>query len=351
MKVALANNLYPPYGRDSGAEIVCQKMATDLEKAGHYVFIITTKAPKEKRPSNDHVYYLSSNYESLNKFSLPRKLIWYFFQLIFPPHQKELDRIIKTEKPDLFISHNLLGLSFALPKILARNKIEHHHVLHDIQLLHPSGLMYLDKESELDKPWSKIYQAYTRKIFKQTKKIISPSNWLLELHHKKKFFSDCLQEVVPNFQLKKIKTKGIGSPVRFLLAGQLENHKGIKLILSAWRASNLSESEAKLSIAGSGSLESYVISEVKKFNNVNYLGHLTRAKMQTALEANDLVILPSLVYENSPTIIWEAAKFGLSAIASDLGGTRELVQYLDLRLFKAGNEEDLIRKMREAIKK
>lgn len=350
MKIGLANNLYPPYGRDSGAEVVSQNMALDLEKAGHSVFIITTQPKKAKRLNSKNIYYLKSNYEALNKFSLLRKLVWHLFQLIKAPHQKELRQIIEVEKPDLFITHNLLGLSFALPKILAQNNIEHHHVLHDIQLLHPSGLMYFGEEKKLNSFSAKIYQSFTKKIFKNTKKIISPSKWLLEKHQERNFFNHCEQEIIPNFKLEKIQPKKKSELVQFLFAGQLEPHKGIKLLLSAWQASGLSESEAQLSIAGSGSLNNLVESEAQKSTNINYLGHISRDRIKETLEAHDLVILPSLIYENSPTIIWEAAKYGLSAIAADIGGTKELDKYLNLKLFEAGNEAELVKLILTAAK-
>lgn len=351
MKIGLANNLYPPYGRDSGAEIICQKMASDLTKNGHQVFVITTKPKNVSRLSTNKVYYLNSSYESLNNFSIIKKLIWHLFQLTIPPHQKQLRQIIKQEQPDLFISHNLLGLSFALPKILAENNINHHHVLHDIQLLHPSGLVYFGEENKLNSCLAKIYQALSRKVFKKTKKIISPSKWLLSLHQEKKFFSNCEQEVVPNFKLEKVKTKEKGPIVHFLFAGQLEPHKGIKLLLSAWQASGLTSAQAVLSIAGRGSLASFVSQGAKKLSNVHYLGHVNRDKIKETLEANDIVIIPSLIYENSPTIVWEAAKYGLSAIAADIGGTNELSEYLNLQLFKAGDEADLVKQILGAVEK
>jgi glycosyltransferase involved in cell wall biosynthesis len=348
MKIGLANNLYPPYGRDSGAEIVCQKMAVDFEQAGHDVFIITTKTKDLECERNNNIYYLKSNYNNLNKFSFSKRFIWHIWQLILPPHQRKLKKIIKYEKPDLFISHNLLGLSFALPKILTHNNIEHHHVLHDIQLLHPSGLMYLGEEKKIDNLIAKVYQSLTKRLFKKTKKIISPSKWLLDLHQRKKIFPNSLQEVIPNFNLQRIQAKEKNEIVKFIFAGQLEPHKGIELLLSAWKNCNFQKSTALLTIVGSGSLDKFINSKISNLSNINYLGRVPRESMENILNKHDVVILPSLVYENSPTIIWEAAKYGLRAIASNLGGTIELSEYLELELFEAGNEEDLTKQILHA---
>ncbi len=350
MKIGLANNLYPPYGRDSGAEIISKKMIDEFVTNGHEVFIITSRPTKTKRTNEKNIYFLSSSYEYLNQYSLIRKLIWHFCQLIFPPHRKEIKQIIEEEKPDLFITHNLLGLSLALPKILKQYNITHHHVLHDIQLLHPSGLMYLGEEKKIKNILALFYQYFTKKAFKQTAKIISPSKWLLDLHKQQNFFNRSLQEVIPNFNLNKKKPKEKHSPLRFLFAGQIEKHKGIAILLSAWKMSGLTKDMAQLTIVGQGSLSDFITQESKKFDNVDYLGHVSRDKINKTIKEHDIVILPSLIYENSPTIIWEAAQHGLSAIASDIGGTPELKEYLDLILFQAGNINDLSQKIREMIK-
>lgn len=350
MKIGLANNLYPPYGRDSGAEIISKKMIDEFVANGHEVFIVTSRPTKTKRANEKNIYFIASNYEYLNRYPLIKKLIWHFCQLIFPPHQKEIKQIIKKEKPDLFITHNLLGLSLALPKILKKYNIIHHHVLHDIQLLHPSGLMYLGEEKKINNILALFYQYFTKKAFKQTAKIISPSKWLLGLHRQKKFFINSLQEVVPNFNFQKIRPKEKHKPLRFLFAGQIEKHKGITILLSAWKMSGLTKDAAQLTIAGQGSLSDFIAQESKRFNNVTYLGHVSRDKINKIIDDHDIVILPSLIYENSPTIIWEAAQHGLSAIASDIGGTPELREYLDLILFQAGNINDLSQKIKEMIK-
>lgn len=349
MKIGLANNLYPPHGRDSGAEIITKKMADDLQKNGHQVFVITTTPNKVKREDTDNVYHLSSSYENLAKFNNLQKLFWHFNQLIFPSHKKILKAIIEKEKPDLFITHNLLGLSWALPKILTQTKTTHHHVLHDIQLLHPSGLMYWGEEKKIKSLLALIYQSLLKKRIKKIDKIISPSQWLLRCHKERDFFLNQETEVKTNFNFKKITPKIQKKPCRFLFAGQLEKHKGLKLLISAWKKSDLNKEEAILSIAGSGSLVNFIEESIRKISNLKYLGHLNREAMQIALENSDIIILPSLVYENSPTILWEAAQNGLSAIASNIGGIPEIKPYLSMQVFEPGNTEELVKLIKKTI--
>lgn len=349
MIIGIANNLYPPYGRDSGAEIIAKTMAADLTKQGHEVFVISTRPKNENRLDENNIYYLPSAYESLNKMPTYQKLGWHLRQLICPPHQKEINRILATKKPDLFITHNLLGLSFALPKLLAKHNIKHHHLLHDIQLLHPSGLMYFGQEKIINSLLAQSYQYFSKQAFRQADKIISPSKWLLNLHLKKGFFKNQTTEIKRNFNFQKIPSKEITKPVKFFFAGQLEEHKGIKLLIKAWKTSNLNKDEATLSLAGSGSLEEYLKEEIKNQDNINYLGHLNREEMESALTIHDITIITSLVYENSPTIIWEAAQKGLRIIAPNLGGIPELQEFAEIFLYEPNNINDLVAKMQALV--
>jgi glycosyltransferase involved in cell wall biosynthesis len=349
MVIGITNNLYPPYGRDSGAEIIAKKMADDLINQGHDVFVISTRPKNKKRENSKDTYYLPSSYESLNKMLTYKKLCWHLGQLIFPPHQKEINKILATKKPDLFITHNLVGLSFALPKIISKHNIKHYHVLHDIQLLHPSGLMYHGKENIINSLLAKIYQFFSKQAFSKADKIISPSKWLLETHLTKGFFKNQTTEIQRNFDFKKIPNKEMSQPAKFFFAGQLEEHKGIKLLIESWRASNIDKDAATLSIAGSGSLEEYLRKEIKDQDNINYLGHLNREEMESTLNTHNVAIISSLVYENSPTIIWEAAKKGLKIIAPNIGGIPELQEFAEIILFKPGDKDDLITKIKSCL--
>ena len=61
-------------------------------------------------------------------------------------------------------------------------------------------------------------------------------------------------------------------------------------------------------------------------------------------EANCIVV-PSLCYENSPTVIYEAFSQNLPVIASHLGGIIELLEENKGISFKPASVEDLFQKM------
>ena len=70
MVIGIANNLYPPFGLDSGAEIIAQQMAETLRQQGHEVFVISTKPKKSARPQTQDLYWLNSRYEMLAEMNI-----------------------------------------------------------------------------------------------------------------------------------------------------------------------------------------------------------------------------------------------------------------------------------------
>lgn len=349
MRIAIVNNLYPPYGRNSGAEVIAANMAADLKLAGHEVFIITSMLNHEQTDTTD-TYFLNSSYRHLSEWSVLHKLIWHLGQLILPLHKRKLKKLLSTKKVDLVVTHNLIGLGFYLPRLLRHLHISHRHLLHDIQLLHPSGLMYFGQENIINSLLARCYQFFTKQALSGAAQIISPSQWLLQLHQEKGFFKNQKTIVRPNFKLNKQTPKKISQPVHFLFSGQLEKHKGIQILLEAWEKAALAKEKASLSIAGGGSLLELVQEKSNEFDNINYAGYLSHEEMEKLMPKADILILPSLVYENSPTSLWEAAKYGLHAIASDLGGIPELKEYLDLKLIKPNDSEALAQAISEIVK-
>ena len=79
----------------------------------------------------------------------------------------------------------------------------------------------------------------------------------------------------------------------------------------------------KLHIIGTGSK----FAQAKKLaaNNPNIIFHGYQPAAEFLAQA-DHIIVPSLCYENSPTVIFESLSAGVPVIASNLGGISELIQ-------------------------
>lgn len=336
MKIALINNLYKPYQK-GGAERIAEIMSNELTSLGHEIFIISTCPQIRNKDEEKNVYYLPSGYSNLNKHSYFYRLIWQITNLVNYQKFRAVSKILRVEKPDLVISHNLMGLGLLTPLAINNSGAKHIHILHDIQLLHPAGLMYYGQENILKSPAAKIYQKLSHFFFSLSKNkiIISPSSWLLNLHQQYGLFTDCPSFVVNNPVIYNLLVKEVSKEKIFSFVGQLEKHKGVDLFISLAPFFP----DYKFILIGDGSL----MSEIKKLNIVNLeiLGRQSSEKVSEIIAKSKAVIIPSRCYENSPTVIYEAYAVKTPVIAANLGGIPELINKFGGLLFEPDNKDDL----------
>jgi len=357
MKICLINNLYHPFIR-GGAERVVEKIADELKKE-HQIFFISTKLRgKEKPQTREKIYHLNSLFYNLNKIPLALRFFWHFWDMIDPICYFKIKKILKAEKPDLVITHNLKGLGFLTTRAVTSLGIKQIHTLHDIQLLHPSGLMFWGREKKIQSWPAKIYARACAWLFNSPTAVISPSTWLLELHESKGFFKKSKKIVLPNpapITIKEItkEKKADNSCFDFLYVGLIEGHKGMDLLFDAFSdfAKN-QEKTVRLLLAGTGSKLFELSTKIQEKNlekQILILGWQEKNQIKNLMQTTDCLIMPSLCYENSPTVIYEAAAAGLPVIASRIGGITELTHELGGLLFTPGNKKNLLKKMRYAI--
>jgi len=294
-------------------------------------------------------YYLPSVYSNLNKLPVFVRFFWHLFDLFNFFICDRVKNILKKEQPDIVITHNLKGLSYLLPIAIKKLKIKHIHYIHDIQLIHPSGLMLFGKEQQNQKFLAKIYQAICRKLFVSPDIVVSSSKWLLDYYIDKKFFSNSKKIVLPNPAPLFTKTKADdcvkNNIFRFLYIGQIEKHKGIIFLIKIFNELiKKTKQDVELTIAGDGSCLD-VVKKMAEKSRINILGKINREKVFEYLSKADCLVAPSLCYENSPTVIYEAFSAGVPVIAPGIGGITELMEDNQDMLFDLGNEEDLINKM------
>jgi len=351
MKIALANNLYYPYNR-GGAETVIKQMITELKSQGHDVFLITTKprpepAPQEEVSANNElrIYYFPSYYYNLAKLPSFIKVFWHLTNIFSWRKTAAIKKILIKEKPELIITHNLMGLGFLLPQAIKKLRLRHEHYLHDIQLLYPTGLMMLGKEKIIDGLSAKIYQLFTRAFLGSPDKVVSPSLWLFEQHRQRGFFKDSQTEIKHLTDLKGGATINHSQPAKnFLFVGQIEEHKGIMFLLAAFQDALQIRPEIKLTIIGNGALLTNAQKITKDNKQIEFRGRLFGAKVKEIMMENDFLVVPSLCYENAPMTIYEAHAAGLKVLAANIGGIPEIINNHD-KLFRPGNRADLKNKI------
>lgn len=348
MKIVLINNLYFPFNR-GGAEKIVADSIKKLQSEGHTVFLITTKPKRSADPVNPvnpklKIYYFNSLFYNLGRYPSWFRLGWHFHNLFDKQKYQELKKMLKQINPDRVITHNLMGLGFKTPQAIRELKIEHWHVLHDVQLLHPSGLMLLGKEKIFNKWPARLYQSLTRRLFASPAKILSPSRWLLKEHLKRGFFPDSNYQTGPlvpkvsSSQRQRTTILPGHLAHHFLFVGQLEKHKGILWLIAVLK--KMSDIDFTLTIAGDGSQKKPAKILAGNDSRFIFLGRQKSEEISRLMSQADYLIVPSFCYENHPTVIDEAHRQGCLVLAADLGGTAEMIDSGD-RLFKAGDVTSL----------
>lgn len=109
---------------------------------------------------------------------------------------------------------------------------------------------------------------------------------------------------------------------QMLFAGRLEELKGLRTVLEAWRL--LGDAAPKLLVAGEGPLGDWA--RAQNLPNVRFLGQLSRTELHARMAESRAVVAASLCYESFALVPAEAHALGTPVLASDLGNVGASVQ-------------------------
>lgn len=116
---------------------------------------------------------------------------------------------------------------------------------------------------------------------------------------------------------------GISNEPIVAFVGRLVPEKGVLDLLHAW--DSLGKPRARLILAGVGPLEAALRVFASWRHNVSVVGKLSREGIRSLLRAASILVHPSRCAEGLPTVLLEAGAIGLCVIASNRGGTSEVI--------------------------
>jgi glycosyltransferase involved in cell wall biosynthesis len=359
MKIGIITNLYPPNAR-GGAETVIVRTVGALLALGHDVFVVTGQRRKEgrgimlDRSSTERIYrfFPKNVYFTLDDHKYPWiiRLFWHVIDAFSHHGENVVRTIIAKEQPDIIFTHNLKGIGLNIPAAIRQANVPHVHVVHDLQLVVPSGLIMFGHEKTpwYTKPFYKIYQKICQGKIKNPDLVLSPSHYLEKMYKEAGFFKRTKMLVVPNPAPNYSPVAAYGrtpGPLRLLFVGQLQEHKGLVFLLDALAAC---AEDIRLSIVGDGPLSAEVEKRSQKDKRITYLGYIPPGELVKIFHTVDALVVPSLGYENSPTVIYEGLQAGIPIIASRIGGVGELVEEgKNGYLFTPGDTADFCRAVTE----
>ncbi len=139
-----------------------------------------------------------------------------------------------------------------------------------------------------------------------------------------------------------------------LFVGYLYFSKGVGLLLKAFHEVLKAVPTARLVIAGDGPM----MGELREYHRtlelgeeVTFLGAVHEREMNRWYQKSTFVVLPSIIYENSPLAIYEAMASGRAVVGTRIGGIPELVEEGKTGLlFELNNSSELAAKITTLLK-
>jgi glycosyltransferase involved in cell wall biosynthesis len=357
MKICLISNLYEPFLL-GGAENYVGRVARSLSKEDEVIVITTSPISKNVDIEDGAIklyrflplnLYHTYHAKQLEDYIKP---FWHLMDLWNPSSYLIVKKILKKEGPDVVHLNNLGGLSLSVISALRALKLPHVYTLHDFSLLCPRAT-FLHGDGRLCDYRNHICRSYgyiKRHLAGSPDIVMAPSNFVLDMHIRHGFFQRSQALKIPlgiplPEDIASHEKKGF---VSILFVGQLSLHKGVDVLIDAFK--NINSDPIKLDIAGKGQDGEILQRSASDDKRIRFHGFVSPEILAGLYRSADLVIVPSIWYDNSPLVIYEALSYGVPVIASKIGGIPELiVDGYNGALFEAGDRVQLRRIMKELV--
>ncbi|WP_088013309.1 glycosyltransferase family 4 protein [Gottfriedia acidiceleris] len=342
--ILIVHNFYQiPGGEDS----VVENEKNLLVEKGHNVFLYT-------RHNND-----LKNKGIFGKLLLPLETI-FSIKTYF-----EIKKIIRNKKIDIVHVHNTLPLISPSVYYAARHSnATVVQTIHNFRLMCPAATLVRNNsicEACITKG---LYSAVKYNCYRNSRIQSLISALSLGFHrfigtYKKvdgyitltEFNRKMLERVIPKEKIyvkpNFVKNKYIKSNKSsnyFLFLGRLDELKGVKLLVEAWKTIK----NTKLLIVGDGPLEKELNDIIKNYNlsNIELLGFKKKDEVMELIDNSKALVVPSQWYEGFPMTIAESFSLGTPVIAGDIGNLPTIVEdYKNGLIFKYNDINDLRNKI------
>ena len=346
MKILMVNKFLHPNG---GSETYIFNLGKELIRQGHEVQYFGMEHEKRIVGNSLELYTDNMDFHTgkLQKLLYPFKIIY------SKEAYKKMLMVLHDFQPDVV---HLNNINFQLTpsiihavkkyKKISRQKVKIIATAHDYQWVCPNHMLMIPANKQLcfaceggkygnctknkcihnstvksilGTVEAKFYQ--WNGIYKEIDTIICPSDFLKRKLSTNKAFKNKIV-TMHNFlipQEMKEENQTIELPEKYVVYfGRYAEEKGIGYLLEICKQLP----HIQFVFAGGGPLEA----EVNKAENIMNLGFQTGNTLKKIISNAEFFVFPSQWYENCPFAVMESQMYGTPVVASDLGGTKELVQ-------------------------
>ncbi|GIV87118.1 MAG: glycosyl transferase family 1 [Chloroflexus sp.] len=189
-----------------------------------------------------------------------------------------------------------------------------------------------------------------RAALAQADLVIAPSHFLASLFREWVPHVQVVRLGITQEHLHQVQPVRPGQHLRIGYIGQIAPHKGVHLLITAFKRLPRSNRPAELIIFGNSDQNPAYTNHLRRLigddPDIQIAGKFRHDQLADVLSKVDVIVVPSIWYENSPITILEAHAAGRPVICSRLGGMVELVRdEVDGLLFTPNDDRDLARQL------
>ncbi len=341
LRFCMITTFYPPRSFGGDAVYVWQ-LSNELARRGHHVTVIhcidsygimAGKEPGavyENHP-NVELYGLKSKYGFLSPLATQ--------QTGYPFFKSGRIKEILNKGFDVIHFHNISLVGG--PKVIEYGEGIKLYTMHEYWLLCPTHVLMRFNRATCEKPHCFVcqlvqkrppqlwrYSGLMENSLSKLDAIISPSMFSKKLHEKKGLGVPIYH--IPNFIPEDYYSteRGGGYDISFpkepffLYAGRIEKLKGVQNLIPVFSRYK----KARLVIAGKGGYENEMRELSRGIENIDLIGHLSPHELRKLYKTATALIVPSINYEISPLVVFEAFREKTPVIVNNIGGLPELME-------------------------
>ncbi|MGT2932494.1 glycosyltransferase family 4 protein [Streptococcus catagoni] len=322
-----------------GIERYTDKLTNELVKLGYDIIIVTSNhdhLPDFEEDNHRRIYRLPTKDLFKQRYPIIDKNAK-FKELYAQLENEEADYVICNTRFQLTTP---LGLAFAKKKKIPSLVLDHgsSHFTVNNKLLDVFGAFY-----------EHLLTAYV-KSFKPNFFAVShrSSDWLKHFHIETKgvIYNSVSEDLNLAFKDASSLEKD-EKDIYISYAGRILREKGVEMLVRAFSAAQFPP-HIHLQIAGDGPLLAELQAQNKNAN-IHFLGKLNFDQTMALMSQTDIFVYPSMYPEGLPTSILEAGLLGCAIIATDRGGTTEVITDRSLGIIIEENEGALQSALEELV--
>jgi glycosyltransferase involved in cell wall biosynthesis len=177
-------------------------------------------------------------------------------------------------------------------------------------------------------------QAFSLDTLNSVDVIISRSKFMLDFYiragvKKNRLVLSRQGQDIDNIQVENSILNEDSRKLRIGYLGQIAPVKGIHILINALGL--IKDKDVKLFVYGNESAFPQYSGQLRQLakedSRIEFVGQFRRDELRKVMQGLDVIVVPSLWYENSPNVIQEAFMYRVPVIASDLGGMAELITH------------------------